>query len=359
MKRKSAPNLSDTGAKRPSQQDPVSCESCRRKKLKCNRQRPCSSCVTRRLACSYGISLERIEPTTVEVENASQTDTVPSSQGIRGQPRETGAVPASSITNPRPTRTSKESLKTADWLENIVMAGRVSTSVSRHLQEEASLSEAAHDLSRDNGDSRLGAVAPDFFRHRLASRENPMTVDLVSYLPEMSKTMGLFRYYCQYIDYLYHVIIPSRVEDQINRIYHCIDKGLPVNLAQLALLFSILASSVYFQYSNGLSTLAERCSREFTFLAGAALIRSNYIACPTVEGLQASLIVLHYLPNPSFHSSVYSLFLHGTIISQVKNLMLHCIDSSRSQEERAANGFDATEVELKRRLWWDIASFDW
>ncbi|KAF7180069.1 hypothetical protein CNMCM7691_009235 [Aspergillus felis] len=359
MKRKAAPNSSDTGAKRPPRQDPVSCESCRRKKLKCNRQRPCSSCVTRRLDCSYGMSLERIEPSTAEAEDASHTNTAPSNQGIGGQPRELRVVTAHTITNPRPTRTSNESLKTADWLENIVMSDRVATVVSRHLQDEVSLSEAAHDPSRDSGDSRLGEAIPDFFQHRLASIENPMTVDLVSYLPEISKTMALFRYYCQYIDYLYHVIIPSRVEGQINRIYHCIDKGLPVNSAQLALLFSILASSVYFQYCNGLSTFAERCSREFTFLAGAALIRSNYIACPTLEGLQASLIVMHYLPNPSFHSSICSLFLLGTIISQAKYLMLHCIDSPRCREEREANGFDAVELELKRRLWWDIASFDW
>ncbi|GIK05300.1 hypothetical protein Aspvir_009405 [Aspergillus viridinutans] len=359
MKRKSAPNLSYSGTKRPPRQDPVSCESCRRKKLKCNRQRPCSSCVTRRLDCSFGMSLERTEPSTVEAGDASHTNTVPSSQGTRGEPRETGFVTACAITNPRPNKRNNESVKTADWLENIVMSDRVSTAVSRHLQDEVSLSEAAHDPSRDNGDSCLDEVVSDFFRHRLASSENPLTADLVSYLPGMSKTMALFRYYCQYIDYLYHVIIPSRVEDQINGIYHCIDKGLPVNSAQLALLFSILASSVYFQYSNGLSTFAERCSREFTFLAGAALIRSNYIACPTLEGLQASLIVMHYLPNPSFHSSVCSLFLLGTIISQAKNLMLHCIDSSRCREEREANGFDALELELKRRLWWDIASFDW
>jgi hypothetical protein len=293
------------------------------------------------------------------VENGSHTNTTAPSQGIRGQPREAGAIPAPSITNPRPTRTSNESVKTADWLENIVMSDRVPTVVARHLQEEVSLSEAAHHSSRDNEDSRLSEVVPDFFRHRLASSENPMTVDLMPYLPEMSKTMALFRYYCQYIDYLYHVIIPSRLEDQINRIYHCIEKGIPVDLAHLALLFSILASSVYFQYSNGLSTFAERCSREFIFLTGAALIRSDYIACPTLEGLQASLIVMHYLPNPSFHSSVCSLFLHATIIGQAKSLMLHCIDSSRCREEREANGFDALELELKRRLWWDLASFDW
>lgn len=359
MKRKSAANFSDTGAKRAPRQDPVSCESCRRKKLKCNRQRPCSSCVTRRLSCSYGISLERIEPAIAEVENASHTNTAPSSQGVRGQPREAATMTVPSITDPRSSRTTNESAKTADWLENILMSDRVPSVVSRHLQDEVGQSEAAHDPSRDNREPRLGEAVPDFFQHRLASSENPMTVDLVSYLPEMSKTISLFRYYCQYIDYLYHVIIPLRVEDQINCIYHCIDTASPVNSSHLALLFSILASSVYFQYSNGLSTFAERCSREFVFLTGAALIRSNYTACPTLEGLQASLIVMHYLPNPSFHSSVCSLFLHGTIIGQAKSLMLHCIDSPRCREEREANGFDAHELELKRRLWWDIATFDW
>ena len=35
------------------QRDPLSCHSCRSKKLKCDRQRPCSNCTTRRLTCEY------------------------------------------------------------------------------------------------------------------------------------------------------------------------------------------------------------------------------------------------------------------------------------------------------------------
>ena len=33
--------------------DPVSCQSCRSKKLKCNRVQPCSSCTTRGLTCNF------------------------------------------------------------------------------------------------------------------------------------------------------------------------------------------------------------------------------------------------------------------------------------------------------------------
>lgn len=33
--------------------DPVSCQSCRSKKLKCNRIQPCSNCAVRRITCTY------------------------------------------------------------------------------------------------------------------------------------------------------------------------------------------------------------------------------------------------------------------------------------------------------------------
>ena len=36
-----------------SRQDPVSCESCRRKKLRCDRQKPCSNCRVRDVSCIF------------------------------------------------------------------------------------------------------------------------------------------------------------------------------------------------------------------------------------------------------------------------------------------------------------------
>lgn len=36
-----------------SRQEPVSCESCRRKKLKCSREHPCSNCTDRGVACVF------------------------------------------------------------------------------------------------------------------------------------------------------------------------------------------------------------------------------------------------------------------------------------------------------------------
>lgn len=247
------------------------------------------------------------------------------------------------------SRDRNESVMTADWLEKIVLGDRVPTGIrARQGPNEPSQTDV---ISPGQGVAR-NPLSISW----TASSENPATVQLLSFLPKRTETTALFQYYNNYIDYLYHIILPDRVEEQINVIYQAIENGEPLNLNHLALLFSIIASSLFLQLSIESSAHAEACSLEYTFLTGAALIQSNYSAYPTVEGLQATLIVAHNLSNTNCHPSVRALFVHGTIVSQAKSLMLHCIDSP--QFERKANA-NMMEVELKRRLWWDLASYDW
>lgn len=52
-----------------SRQDPVSCQLCRSKKLKCNREQPCSNCTARGVSCKF-----HVPPPT------SRTATVPAPQ---------------------------------------------------------------------------------------------------------------------------------------------------------------------------------------------------------------------------------------------------------------------------------------
>lgn len=360
MKRKAVPEQAETASKRTPRQDPVSCELCRRKKLKCNRQQPCSSCVTRRLACSYAVGSSdmgvqkkaaQVVPNTIDDMAIA---TAPEAQ--QQQQQQPPSVVSRPVSDGQASRDKNESLMTADWLEKIVMSDRMPTALTaagRGMNESSKLQNvpsAGNMLSTSWGDWTT------------ASRENPLTIQLISFLPKEAEAMALFRYYTSYIDYLYHIILPDRVEEQIHAIYQAIEKQELLNLNHLALLFSILASSLFLQLSIESSVYAEACSQEYTFLTGAALIQSNYSAYPTIEGLQATMIVMHNLSNMNSHPLVNSLFVHGAIISQAKNLMLHCIDSPRWQEERRTNaGYaaDKMEVELKRRLWWDLASYDW
>jgi hypothetical protein len=189
------------------------------------------------------------------------------------------------------------------------------------------------------------------------SLKSPASIHVASFLPTEAEALRLFNYYHKHLDYQYHLIIPAKTKRQINILYEAVASGGPVDLNHMALLFSIFATALSYQLLS--SEVAEVCSSETAFLAGAALIQSNYITYPTIEGLQAAMIIAHHLSNLTLNSSVSSLFLHGSLVSQAKSLGLHLLDCPQSVADRRENGFDKSEVELKRRLWWDLASYDW
>lgn len=51
--RRSKTALPPSSTQQRSRQDPVSCESCRKKKLKCSRQHPCTNCTSRGIVCEF------------------------------------------------------------------------------------------------------------------------------------------------------------------------------------------------------------------------------------------------------------------------------------------------------------------
>ncbi|GKZ24036.1 hypothetical protein AbraIFM66951_010534 [Aspergillus brasiliensis] len=352
MKRKAPLQMPHTSRRAP-RQDPVSCDSCRLKKIKCDRQQPCSSCSARRLTCRYGrpeaAVVKPIPPAGVEQTSPASNSNVPAE--AENVPIEPAAAPLRSC--------NRESLLTADWLENIHMADRVPTATPKWFRD--GLDDPARgrnpNLNRETGLARPLLSMP--YMNRSAIDENPASINLITYVPAKAEALDLFRYYHHYVDYLYHIIVPRRVQDQIDGIYRCIESGAPVDLNHLALLFGILASSLCLQRSVVASTDAEARSQEFAFLTGAALIQSHYSLSPTLVGLQATMVVMHNVSNWNIPPSVSGLFVHGAIVSQAKSLMLHCIDSPRFRNEREGSDYDAIDLEVKRRLWWDLTSFDW
>jgi hypothetical protein len=354
MKRISGADIaaSNQAPKRQSRQDPVSCESCRKKKLKCDRGLPCNSCCTRRTECNYGSYRSGVSNS---VPPQSQTEERPLLDRVSEQPRTLRWNPRQDA-YPQ-ARNRNEPLQTADRLESIVMGHRVPTAVPATLRAELShRRDVEHSVSQHTTPSSQFGMAQGL---KIASSENPATVHLPSFLPPLAEVMGLFRYYCDYLDFQYHLIIPHIVEQQIQKIYDSVAQNEQIDLAQTALLFSIVASSLYYQLLGEASGHAEQVSQEATFLAGSALIQGNYIAYPSIEGLQATMIIGHQLSNMNLPPSVSSLFVHRSFVSQATSMRLHLVDSPHFINERTSTQADTTNVELKRRLWWDLATYDW
>lgn len=339
MKRKGAPDA-PVPARRNPRQDPVSCEFCRKKKLKCDRQQPCSSCRTRRLQCSFPSN------SPVHTQNAAKPARLAWSQPESLQEDSPGSDP------PGPGLvSSKESLVTADWLEQIHMGDRVPAAVSPQLRAEL------HD-ERLGYDEVSGAarVLLSITSQSWTPNQNPATADLIQFLPAESDSLALFGYFCRYISYLYHIIIPHVLEGQINEVYRCVERRKPVNRSYLALVFAITGSSLFLQCSIQSSRHAAMCSQRFSFLTGAALTQADYSSYPTVEGLQATMIIFHNISHIHCCTAVSGFFTIGSIIDQAKSMLLHRVDTPQSREGRKES---TIMLETKRRLWWDIASFDW
>ncbi|KAJ5377991.1 uncharacterized protein N7496_005400 [Penicillium cataractarum] len=353
MKRKSA-HESTTPQKQP-RQDPVSCESCRKKKTKCDRQVPCGSCKSRRIDCTYGGN-GPVAPSPVATP-VDQVGDVPCNSVTSSQPIQATEASRESVQ----TRSTEDPLMTADRLENILMGHRIPSAVPSALREELSRPQPMQATrSRPHKGTAISSFLTMIRDGGYVSSEHPATVHLASFLPPEDDALSLFNYYLSHLDYQYHIVVPARTEQNIRYLYRALARGWSEDLNSIALLFSILATALFYQLlSTESSEVAENCSREMAFLAGAALVQSNYVAYPTIEGLQAAMIIGHHLSSLTLNSCVSSLFLHGGLVSQAKSLGLHLLDSPRVVAERQEKGIDKAETELKRRLWWDLASYDW
>lgn len=83
------------------------------------------------------------------------------------------------------------------------------------------------------------------------------------------------------------------------------------------------------------------------------------MAYPTLEGLQATMIIVQNLSSMGLPPAVSALFVPRLCISQAINMSLHLVDSPRMRQARSSGSFQDAGVELKRRIWWSLVSNDW
>jgi hypothetical protein len=213
---------------------------------------------------------------------------------------------------------------------------------------------------------RIPDALPMSIKNKLITTKHSAVsvTNLTSFLPRETEALAQFNYYVDYVGYLYHTIIPNHVESQIFAIYQSMHdaSSAAVNLNHLALLFSILASAYYFQNLGTNATSAKQVEKrchEYITLITAALTQSDYMNYPTVEGLQAALVVIQFIPNHGQDTPARALFHMGTLVNQCRQMGLFQIDSAQNKALRKAHGCEPADVELRRRLAWLVASSDW
>lgn len=251
-----------------------------------------------------------------------------------------------------------DSLETMDWLETIVMGHWIPSAVPVALRADIVRDEQT-DASPDHRPRSFGEHLNNVAHNHATLRQNSMEIDLSSYLPPKSEALSLFRYYCDNLDFHFHTIIPHHVERQIEVIYERHSSHQSIDLNHTALLFSTLASALHYKLQPEPSVPASAYSQAAVFLSGAALIQSNYMAYPTIEGLQAAMVIAQSLSSTGLPSAVSTLFAPRLCISQAIDMKLHLVDAPRMVRERSSGDCQSAEVELKRRIWWSLVCNDW
>jgi hypothetical protein len=126
MKRTAGATDAVQSPKKHPRQDPVSCQNCRKRKLKCDRKRPCSGCSTRKLECVYN-------------ENGPETTATPETSDRRARGHTVDSIISPelrTVEEPAQDQDANESLKTTDWLETIVMGHWIPNAVPKALRTE-------------------------------------------------------------------------------------------------------------------------------------------------------------------------------------------------------------------------------
>jgi hypothetical protein len=351
MKRSGGSEYATSATRKQPRQDPVSCQSCRKRKLKCDRLLPCSGCSSRHLECVYHNARQDAVHTPATLVVSPYEPAIAHVTPSETQPQASvEQTKASTQDHPR-----DDSLKTMDWLETIVMGHWVPSAVPAALRADIDRGEQPPGSAPKTSSEHLNMVA----QNRTTLRQSPTDIDLVSYLPPQAEAFSLFRYYCDNLDFHFHAIIPHHVEQQIRTIYDQKSRQGTIDLNHAALLFSIMASALHYRLPAEPSVPASAYSRTAVFLAGAALIQSNYMAYPTIEGLQATMIIAQNLSSTNLPLAVSSLFVPRLSVGQAISMNLHLVDISRPTRERSSDDANAACLELKRRIWWSLVSNDW
>ncbi|KAM5456177.1 hypothetical protein MaudCBS49596_001198 [Microsporum audouinii] len=185
---------------------------------------------------------------------------------------------------------------------------------------------------------------------------------LQSFLPSYSRAIEFVDYYQEHVCWAYRLLHMPTLRRHVLETYQQIGADLRPNLPVLALICAVFALSKYFSLStsafNGSDMSRDRSYQEYVEMASQALAVARHLEHPTVESIQTVLLVATcLLGNTGAIRSAR--VLAAAMYMSAQALSLHQLDSPKNKRLRQNGPYDRLELEIKRRIWWHIASTDW
>ncbi|KAE8393437.1 hypothetical protein BDV23DRAFT_36435 [Aspergillus alliaceus] len=336
-------------------QVPVSCQLCRSMKLRCNREQPCSNCLTRGVACervpvmSSGAQLAQEQssaPTQIH-DNILARLTRLEAIVLRSHGADEGERASVAKTTPAlaPLSHISEGEGDSKWLDGVG-------------SREAPISGLSNGISFSVISIRQGLTAI-VSEYSLGSGAATGSMVLNIRLPPKNEASWLLERYTEYIAYIHYVVhIPSSrllLED----VYKQLSLGSSPEPGHVALLLSIFASTAYMLEAKAADSLFLNQANAVSYAISwtkAALDTLEYSRRSTqgsIEDVQAAIILSFIIFNIEGFSSRFRTTSSSALI-MARDLSLHRIDADTLRDNE-----DPVQVEIKRRIWWHMAATDW
>ncbi|KAK1999484.1 hypothetical protein LX36DRAFT_632379 [Colletotrichum falcatum] len=379
MKRRADFEPKDAAKQR--RQPQISCDSCRKRKLKCDRGNPCSSCVVRRSPCtghpnSYSpVALISSNPTLApgigsddsilgrlrKLEHAvfgsavsagASTDRM--SAGIEFEGEEARARTRQRILSPPSQPQSRKPLRPSERQQTAMFL-------------DSTFTRNGHSISfpYDKVDYHVANVShfpktPPSTTLGQTPNTDYSDTRLTAWFMTHDEALLLLQDFVDNPFHLLTIIHAPAARSVIDNFYRSLSVSEDPNPTHAILILSIAATSAFFCNESSKSfhcfaSVEEATQTAVSWLKSALDIlekpRPSNSCC--LEEVQARAVLSYMVYNMEGCSARFR-FMHGCSLMAAREICLHLVDSPSSAQHD-----DTITREIKRRLWWHIASTDW
>ncbi|RSL43309.1 hypothetical protein CEP54_015142 [Fusarium duplospermum] len=341
----------------------VSCLLCRERKLRCNRQFPCTNCTARGVQCQAPPTArgrEATPPADPRVSNEQLLRRLESLEALLATRTSQRELPSSEPSFSEDTGQQQFPSNVQNWLSDAL------------LLERLCMGPKAGDLTHSNPivvrtcPVRLITRPWSFiFQNEalpsLAVQPEPLRC---LWLPDRQEAKRLVDKYISDISFIHHVIHGPSVRRLVDQAYDTINQGNTAPMGPIALLIAIFANSTCLWTAQDLSRnlfcgVSEARSQASLWQKAGIDVLDHIQQSPHVslESTQALVILCYSIVNLEGVSVKYGA-LFSRAITMARELGLHCIDSPR-QVLGHRSGFTKLEAEVGRRIWWYLCTTDW
>ncbi|KAH8803694.1 hypothetical protein F5884DRAFT_806245 [Xylogone sp. PMI_703] len=328
---------------------PLSCASCREKKRRCDRNQPCSNCTLRNIQCEY--TTHRVSDESVEAPISA----VPSVDAVQypNTPVTISRTPPRHVQSLPPIFNAEEVLQRLHSLEEAVFDKP--RQATRELGAESS----------NLGDAVRLRFTP--FRSCLSSSlpigDSLSTIPVARYLPPVGEARELFKHFSLTLQPMYGVLHIPSTREMMEQTYEQINQGSKLEMSNLLLLLSVFAGSALAPNPQLLRILgvtqseAVEVSNIYTRLAMFVLDDPQCMTPSTVA--LAALETLNHVITSSEGPIRKVPIIQARRFQMIRAMQIRALDSLKNIEERRNKGCNHIEVEVQRRIWWNMVSSDW